>query len=149
MRAKNWHFYFQYVGPHKILKYWQERLQVLITYGRVLLLKWLYSPMRTFASLMGLSRSSLIDLTVPRPHLRFPNCWRFPGMGCQPNAQPPTWSTRSSYLYPLETGWPSYTPRHLVPILVAFYDMHGLQWVYSTLLKITIHNLIIGHVVHL
>jgi hypothetical protein len=29
---------------------------------------------------------------------------------------------------PLETGWPSCTPRHWVPILVAFYDMHGLQW---------------------
>jgi hypothetical protein len=26
---------------------------------------------------------------------------------------------------------PSYTPRHWVPILVAFYDMHGLQWDYS------------------
>jgi hypothetical protein len=29
------------------------------------------------------------------------------------------------------TGWPSYTPRHWVPILVAFYDMNGLQWEYS------------------
>jgi hypothetical protein len=29
---------------------------------------------------------------------------------------------------PPETEWPSYTPRHWVPILVAFYDMHGLQW---------------------
>jgi hypothetical protein len=27
-----------------------------------------------------------------------------------------------------ETGWPSYTPRNWVHILVAFYDMHGLQW---------------------
>jgi hypothetical protein len=27
--------------------------------------------------------------------------------------------------------WPGYTPRHRVPILVAFYDMHGLQWDYS------------------
>jgi hypothetical protein len=26
---------------------------------------------------------------------------------------------------------PSYTPRRWVPILVAFYDMHGLQWDYS------------------
>ena len=25
-------------------------------------------------------------------------------------------------------GWHSYTPRHRVPILVAFYDVHGLQW---------------------
>ena len=27
---------------------------------------------------------------------------------------------------------PGYTPGHWVPILVAFYDMHGLQWDYST-----------------
>jgi hypothetical protein len=27
---------------------------------------------------------------------------------------PPTWSTRSLYLYPPGTGWPSYTPRHRV-----------------------------------
>jgi hypothetical protein len=45
--------------------------------------------------------------------------------------QPPTWRTRSPYLYLLEPGWPSYTSRHRVPILVAFYDMHGLQWDYS------------------
>ena len=25
-------------------------------------------------------------------------------------------------------GWPSYTPRYWVPILVAFYVLHGLQW---------------------
>jgi hypothetical protein len=30
-----------------------------------------------------------------------------------------------------ETGWPSYTPKHWVPILVAFYGMHGLEWDYS------------------
>jgi hypothetical protein len=45
--------------------------------------------MRTFASLMDLSQSFLtIDLTVPKPHLRFPNCWLFPEWGCQPHAQP-------------------------------------------------------------
>jgi hypothetical protein len=31
---------------------------------------------------------------------------------------------------PPETGCPSYTPSHWVPILVAFYK-HGLQWDYS------------------
>jgi hypothetical protein len=46
----------------------------------------------------------------------------------EPIREIPTWRTRSPYLYPLETGWPSYTPRHRVPILVAFYDMHWLQW---------------------
>jgi len=35
--------------------------------------------------------------------------------------QPPTWRTRSPYLYSLESGWPSYTPRHRVPILIAWY----------------------------
>jgi hypothetical protein len=29
---------------------------------------------------------------------------------------PPTWRTRSPYLYPPGTGWPGYTPRHWVPI---------------------------------
>jgi hypothetical protein len=28
---------------------------------------------------------------------------------------PPTWRARSPYLYPLVTGWRSYTPRHWVP----------------------------------
>jgi hypothetical protein len=79
---------------------------------------------------MDFSQSSQIDLTVPRPNLRFPNCWLFPGWGRQPHAQPLTWRTRSPYLYPLETAWPSYTPSHWIPILVAFYDMHGLQWAY-------------------
>jgi hypothetical protein len=47
------------------------------------------------------------------------------------SAQPPTWRTRSPpYLWPPETGWPSYTPRHWVPILVPFYDMHGLVWLF-------------------
>jgi hypothetical protein len=104
--------------------------------GLLLLLKWLCSPMRTFASLMHFSQLSLYlfffyDLTVPRPHLRFPNYWLFLRWGRQPHAQLPTWRIRSPYLYPLETGWPSYTPRHRVPILVAFYDMRGLRWDYS------------------
>jgi hypothetical protein len=30
---------------------------------------------------------------------------------------PPTWRARSPFLYPPGTGWPSYTPRHLVPFL--------------------------------
>jgi hypothetical protein len=33
---------------------------------------------------------------------------------------------------PPGVGWPSYTPRHWVPILViAIYDLYGLQWIYS------------------
>jgi hypothetical protein len=46
----------------------------------------------------------------------------FTRRGYWPCAQPPTWRIRPPYLYPPETGWPSYTPRHWVPILVASYD---------------------------
>jgi hypothetical protein len=53
------------------------------------------------------------------------------GRVASPVLHPPTWRTTSPYLYPLETGWPSYTPRHRVPILVASYDTHGLRWDYS------------------
>jgi len=38
----------------------------------------------------------------------------------------PNLENRPLYLYPPEAGWPGYTPRHRVPILVAFYDTHGL-----------------------
>jgi hypothetical protein len=37
----------------------------------------------------------------------------------------------SANLCPPETGWPSYIPRHWVPILVASYDTHGVRWGYS------------------
>jgi hypothetical protein len=52
----------------------------------------------------------------PRPHLRVFS-WGsvtavFMVRGCWPHAQPPTWRTRSPYLWPPETGWPSYTPGH-------------------------------------
>jgi hypothetical protein len=65
------------------------------------------------------------------PLLGFLNNNLFTGLDCKSSAQPPTWRTRPPYLLPPETGWPSYTPRHWVPILVAFYDMNGLQWDYS------------------
>jgi hypothetical protein len=48
--------------------------------------------------------------------------------GRQP--QPPTLRTRPSCLWPPETGWPRYKPRHRLPILVAFYDTHELRWDY-------------------
>jgi hypothetical protein len=64
-------------------------------------------------------------------HLRFPNSNFFTGWDCQPHSQPPTWRTRPLYLYPPEAGWPSYTPRCQIPILVASYDTSGLRWDYS------------------
>ena len=36
----------------------------------------------------------------------------------------------SAFMFP-ETGWSSYTPGHLVSILVTSYDRHGLCWGYS------------------
>jgi len=52
--------------------------------------------------------------------------WRF--VGLSPNPQPAGTGYR---IYNPGAGWPSYTSMHRVPILVAFYAMHGLQWHYS------------------
>jgi len=41
------------------------------------------------------------------------------------------WWIRSPYLYPLETGFTSYTPMYWISILVVSYDMRGLRWGYS------------------
>jgi hypothetical protein len=71
-----------------------------------------------------------------RPHFWFPNRQFFTGWGSQPHAQPPTWRTGPIFITP-GTGWPSYAPRHWVPILVAFKDMHRLQWDYSLILATT------------
>jgi hypothetical protein len=30
-----------------------------------------------------------------------------------------------------EAGWPGYTPRHWIPVLVAFFDTHRVHWGYS------------------
>jgi hypothetical protein len=86
--------------------------------------------MWTFASLMDFSQSSLQSIWLFRGHILGFLTADFSGWGRQPHGQPPTW-TRTPYLYSMEIGWPNYTPRHRVPILVAFYDMHGLQWDYS------------------
>jgi hypothetical protein len=50
-------------------------------------------------SLLGLSPVGLVTIFY---------CLRF--------ETPATWRTRSPYLYPPGTGWPSYTPTHWVPI---------------------------------
>jgi hypothetical protein len=60
--------------------------------------------------------------------LKFRNMILFRGWGCWPHAQPQTRGTRPPYLWPLKTGWPGYTPRYWVPILVASYDRHELRW---------------------
>jgi hypothetical protein len=58
----------------------------------------------------------------------------FAEQGCQPCIQPPTWRTRSLYLCPPETGWPSYTPRPWVPF--SSPSMTQLQWSYSVIIII-------------
>jgi len=40
----------------------------------------------------------------------------------------PTLEDHSTLFITLGAAWPSYTPRHGVPILIAFYDLHGPQW---------------------
>jgi hypothetical protein len=59
------------------------------------------SDERTNLSLHSFSGSSLAEL------MNIFYCLRFEAL--------PTWRSRSPYLYPPGTGWPSYTPRHWVP----------------------------------
>jgi hypothetical protein len=47
------------------------------------------------------------------------------GKVIKPCVRPPTWRTRSLYLCPPVTGWPSYTPQAPGSLFVAFYDSRG------------------------
>jgi hypothetical protein len=49
-------------------------------------------------------------------------------VGLSPNTQPGGPVHR---FYDPGTGWTIYTPRHRVLILIAFFDLHVLQWDYS------------------
>jgi hypothetical protein len=73
------------------------------------------------------SNADLRLLNGPRPNFRFPNGQLFTVTGCQPVAQPPNLEGQSTEFITPGAGWPSYTPRHWVPILVAFYDLYGLM----------------------
>ena len=44
---------------------------------------------------------------------------------CRPN---PNLEGQSAVFITPGAQWPIYTPRHRVPILDAFYDLHGLHW---------------------
>jgi hypothetical protein len=57
----------------------------------------------------------------------FPDHRIFTRWDCQPHIQPPTWRTRSPYLWPLKTGSPSRTPRQWVSILVALNETHEIR----------------------
>jgi hypothetical protein len=73
------------------------------------LLKWLYSPMRTFTSLMDFSQTSLIDLTVPRPHLRFPVDF-FRGGVIRPTPNPQPGGPGLHIYFPWRLGGPVIPP---------------------------------------
>jgi hypothetical protein len=45
---------------------------------------------------------------------------------------PQTWRTRSPYLCPPGTGWPSYTPKALGSLFVASYDSQGYGEIIQT-----------------
>jgi hypothetical protein len=102
----------------------------------LLLLRWHYSPKRTFAYLKSLSQSTLffdlpfqllilhsylinpsplptsipLYLTVPRPHFSFPNGQLFTVTGFQPVTQNPTWRASLPNLYPPGQGGPAVPP---------------------------------------
>jgi hypothetical protein len=75
-----------------------------------------------------LPRSIPLSPTVPRPQFRSPNSHLFYGDRLSARRPTPNLETLSTVFINPGTGWSSYTPRHRVPILVAFYDLHGMQW---------------------
>jgi hypothetical protein len=78
-----------------------------------------------------LSRTFPLCPTLLRPQLRFPNCKLFYGDSLSACRPAPNMEGQSTVFITTGAGWLSYTPRHWVPILVASYDLVGLQWDYS------------------
>ena len=78
----------------------------------------LVSPFFLFTSFLWpvFHCSNLISFLLPisRLFFRIWDIWCFMGRSCQPLTQPPSQRTRSPYLWPPETGCPSYTPTHWV-----------------------------------
>ena len=74
--------------------------------------------MRAFAAIMDL-------LPLPRPHLWLPNRQLFTGRVLNPTPNPQPGGGGPIFITP-GTGWPSYTPRHWVSILVAFTTCMGI-----------------------
>lgn len=68
--------------------------------------------------------------TVLRPQFGFPKSWNFlqcQVVGLSPNPQP---AGAEHHIYKPQGRVAQLYPRHWVPILVAFYILHGLQWDY-------------------
>jgi hypothetical protein len=94
---------------------------------------WIFDPQLTYlltylltSPLRSLWNTGPQQLSVAEVSVAFTFCYR--DRVASPVLQPPTWRTRSPYLYPLEAEWPSYIPSHRVSILVASYDTHELRW---------------------
>ena len=78
-----------------------------------------------------LTRSIPLSLTFPRPQFRLPNSYLFYGdmfFGLLPNPQPRGPVHR---IYKPQGRVAQLYARQRVPILVTFYNLHGLQWDYS------------------
>jgi hypothetical protein len=69
----------------------------------------------------------------------------FTEQGRQPCVQPPTWRTRSLYLYPPVTGWPSIPPGTGFPFR-RLLRLAGLLWRYSNPLQHGIADFINTHI---
>ena len=105
----------------------------------LLLLHCHYSPIRAFDSIMYLIHIPLSLNCSFQFTLFIKTFWghiySFPtgifslGGVVNPTSNPQPGGPGPIFITP-GTGWPSYAPRHRVPILVASYDMHGLQWNY-------------------
>ena len=78
------------------------------------------TAMWAFASIMD-----HLQTLGPRPHFWFPNSFLRGGV-INPTPNPQPGGPGPIFITP-GTVWPSCTLRHRVPILVAFYNMHGLQ----------------------
>ena len=75
-----------------------------------------------------LTRSIPLSLTFPRPQFRLPNSYLFYGdmfFGLLPNPQPRGPVHR---IYKPQGRVAQLYARQRVPILVTFYNLHGLQW---------------------
>ena len=82
---------------------------------------YLSSPYLHLINPFSLPRFIPLSLTVLWSQFMFHNSylflrWQVVGLACHPTPK---------------TGWPSYTPRHRVLVLIACYNLHGLQWDYS------------------
>jgi hypothetical protein len=84
--------------------------------------------------------------SLTRGRVCFLQCTIYNIFYCLRFETPPTWRTRSLYLYPPGTGWPGYTPRHWVSSLLfpSTWPHHisevYVNWMMATRLPVQIPN---------